>query len=93
VIEKVHQGISPGLRLVEAGIPIKTAGGTIGTLDYLVNDSVTKGIPYLVVQRGLVSAELVAVPAQSIQYIGKNSITVDLTDWEVNQLAQINSDQ
>ncbi len=86
VREKVHEGISPRLRVLERNTPVVSVDGTIGPLEHLLVSSSSGEITHLVARHGALRLSHPLIPAERIQSFDDERIFVNLLNEDLNSL-------
>jgi uncharacterized protein YrrD len=86
VHEKVHEGISPRLRVLERNAPVVSVDGNIGPLEHLLVSSSSGEITRLVARHGTLRLSHPVIPAERIQSFDDDRIFVNLLNEDLSSL-------
>lgn len=84
--KKIREGIGPGQKVIERGMPVRNTHGTFGKVDHVLINSETKALTHLVVYRGLIFSDHLVIPISMVDEVHADSILVTGTDEELSQL-------
>jgi uncharacterized protein YrrD len=83
--QRIQEGISAKKTVLEARISVENAEGDVGTVDHVLVDAESGDIEHVIVDRGLL-ARSVIVPASAIREITEETVFIDLSNDELDQL-------
>lgn len=86
VREKVHEGISPRLRVLERNTPVVSVDGTIGPLEHLLVSADTGEITRVVARHGTLRLTHPAIAADRIQSFDDERIFVNLLNEDLDSV-------
>jgi hypothetical protein len=87
VRRKVREGIVPGQRVIDEGLPVKNLAGTVGKVEGVYVNGTMGIITELVVRRGLIFTERLFIPIEMVESIDEDYIFVTETDEGLDRLA------
>jgi len=85
VKKKIREGVG-GQKVIERGMHVNSTDGTFGKVDHVSMNPENKEITHLVVSRGMIFSEHVAIPISMVEEVREDSIFVTGTVEELEQL-------
>lgn len=86
VRKKIREGIAPGQKIIEQGMPVNNGYGTFGKVDHVLMNPENQEITHLVVRRGMIFSDHVIIPISMFEEVREDSVFVTGSDEELEQL-------
>lgn len=88
VSERVHEGVSPTLIVLDGNTEVEGLDGTIGSLTHIVVVPDSGSIRRLIVRRGALLAKSLIVPGPLLRELGEERLQVEVTERDVAALPE-----
>jgi osmotically-inducible protein OsmY/sporulation protein YlmC with PRC-barrel domain len=90
VRKQIYKGVDANLVVIERGMPVKNAQGTVGEVDHLLVDAESGEITHLVVRKGLIPYYPI-IPISEVKGVSTGAVSVGLTEKEIDGFARYRS--
>lgn len=88
VSERIHEGVSPTLIVVDGHTMVEGLDETIGSLTHLVVAPDTGSIRRLVVRRGALMTKNLTIPGALLREVSEERLYVDVTERDIDALPE-----
>jgi len=93
VSERIHEGVSPMMAVLDRNTSVHGLNGTVGSLTHLIVTPDSGAIRKLVVRRGALMTRLLTIPGEVVRDFGEERVKVEVTDRDIEALPEYREDE